>query len=230
VKILRRAHQRGHANHGWLDTWHTFSFADYHDAQWMGFRVLRVINDDLIAPGRGFGMHPHRDMEIITWVLEGRLRHEDSLGHAAEIRPGDAQRMSAGRGIFHSEANASPTEELRLLQIWLLPSQRGLEPGYEQKTLEPPAGGWRLLASPEGDGAVTIHSPARVWVADPRPGGALELGIAPGRHLWVQVATGRLRCQGEVLERGDGLALGGEECLRVEALEEGSQALVFDMA
>ncbi len=229
VKVKRPAAERGHADHGWLDTWHSFSFADYHDTRWMGFRSLRVINDDRIAAGRGFGMHPHRDMEIITWVLKGRLRHQDSLGHAADILPGEAQRMSAGTGILHSEANPSPGEELRLLQIWLLPSSRGLAPSYEQRALPEDASGLRLLASAEGDGAVTIHSAARVWVADPIPGQTLRLPVAAGRHLWVQVATGSLRCVDEVLREGDALALSQVELLELEGLEDGTQALVFDL-
>lgn len=230
VKLMRWAAERGHADHGWLDTWHSFSFADYLDPRWMGFRALRVINDDRIAAGRGFGMHPHRDMEIITWVLEGRLRHQDSLGHQADILPGEAQRMSAGRGIFHSEANPSPTEDLRLLQIWLLPSARGLEPSYEQRSLPLDPSGWRLLASPEGDGAVTLHSAARVWVADPPAGQVLALKVTAGRHLWIQLATGCLRCQGETLRQGDAMALSQVEVLELEGVEENTQALVFDLA
>lgn len=228
--LLRPAATRGHADLGWLDTWYSFSFADYHDPQWMGFRALRVINDDRIAAGRGFGMHPHRDMEIVTWVLSGQLEHQDNLGHRALIRPGEAQRMSAGRGIFHSEANPSPTEELHLLQIWLLPSQRGLEPGYEQRTLEPATSGLRLLASPDGDGAVQIHSPARLWVAEPEPGLTLELAVTRGRHIWVQVAAGSLTCNGQALGCGDGLALSEVEAVKLEATAPGAQALVFDLA
>jgi len=231
MMTLRPAATRGHADHGWLDTWHSFSFAHFHDPAWMGWRNLRVLNEDRVAPGRGFGLHPHRDMEIVTWVLAGALRHEDSLGHGALILPGEAQRMSAGTGILHSEANPSPTEALHLLQIWLLPSRRGLNPGYEQAALSPPDGGWRLVAAPPGEGgAVAIHAEARLWAADPAPGAGLDLELRPGRAAWVQVARGRLRLNGVELEAGDGAGLLEEGHLRLEGRERDTQALVFELA
>ena len=229
---LRPAASRGHFDHGWLDTWHSFSFADYHDEAWMGFRGLRVLNEDTILPGGAFGMHPHRDMEIVTWVLSGALRHEDSLGHGSVIRPGDAQRMSAGTGIFHSEANASGDEVLHLLQIWLLPARRGLAPGYEQLALPARGADWlRQVASPDGaDGGVTIHADSRIMEARLEAGEVGTLDLAFGRHAWVQVCRGRLLLNGHALAAGDGAALSGEPLLGLEGLEEDCQALLFDLA
>src|SRR2546423_183762 len=206
---VRRAADRGHADHGWLDSHHTFSFADYHDPAHMGFRGLRVINDDRVAGGKGFGSHPHRDMEIISYVLDGALAHKDSTGTGAVIRPGDVQRMSAGSGVVHSEFNASPDEQVHFLQIWLLPSERGIAPGYEQKTFSAAdkRGKLVLVASPDGhDGSVTIHSDARVYAGNFGKGERAELALGERRGAWVQVARGKIRVNGEQLAEGDGVA------------------------
>src|SRR5205809_7896778 len=187
---IRRAGERGHANHGWLDTYHTFSFSDYYDPKFMGFRSLRVINEDWVQPGYGFPTHPHRDMEIITYVLEGSLEHKDSMGTGSVIRPGEVQKMSAGTGVRHSEFNPSPTEPAHLLQIWLTPERRGLTPGYEQKAF--PEGErrnrWRLVASRDGrDGSVTIHQDAAMYVTSLDAGKEVTHSLPPGRHAWLQV-------------------------------------------
>jgi redox-sensitive bicupin YhaK (pirin superfamily) len=227
---LRPAAARGHYDHGWLDTWHSFSFADYYDPAWMGFRGLRVINEDRVQPGGGFGMHPHRDMEIVTWILAGSLRHEDSLGHGSVIRPGEAQRMSAGTGIFHSEHNASAEEPVHLLQIWLLPERRGLAPGYEQRRLAG-AGPLREIASRDGQGGgVRIHCDARILEARLVEGEELPLELAASRHAWVQVSQGLLELNGQALAAGDGAALSGEPHLRLTGGAAGGQALIFDLA
>src|SRR5436190_166245 len=229
---LRRASARGHADHGWLDSFHTFSFADYHDPAHMGFRALRVINDDTVAPGRGFGSHPHRDMEILSYVLDGALAHRDSMGTGSVIRPGDVQRMSAGTGVIHSELNPSRTEPVHFLQIWLIPSQRGLAPGYEQKTFpaEERAGRLRLVASPDGsDGSITVHTDVEVYAGVLGAGQAAELPLAPGRHAWIHVARGAARVNGHDLRAGDGLALSDELRVQIEGLDRG-EILVFDLA
>lgn len=231
MDLRRPADTRGHFDHGWLKTWHSFSFADYHDPAWMAFRALRVLNEDIVAPGAGFGLHPHREMEIVTWILSGALRHRDSLGHEAVIRPGEAQRMSAGTGILHSEVNASQTEPVHLLQIWLLPARRGGEPGYEQRSLPPSPDGWSLLAAPAGEGgAVTIGSEARLWIADLPAGTGLERTLAAGRHAWLHVARGRLNVNGHELAAGDGLGLADPGKLVLESLDPASQLLLFDLA
>lgn len=228
--LPRPGASRGHADHGWLRSWHSFSFADYHDPRWMGFANLRVLNEDIVAPGGGFGMHPHREMEIITWVLSGALRHQDSLGHDAVIRPGEAQRMSAGTGILHSEVNASDEEPVHLLQIWILPRQRGGAPGYEQRVPERSADGWSLLAAPPGqDGAVTIQADARLWVVELPAGGALERSWPQGRAGWIQMARGGLRVGGQALEAGDGLGFVEEGRLSGEAGPAGASLLVFEL-
>lgn len=231
MMTLRKASERGHANHGWLDSHHTFSFADYYDPQHMGFRGLRVINDDRVEGGKGFGAHPHRDMEIISYVLDGGLAHKDSMGTGAVIRPGDVQRMSAGTGVVHSEFNASRTDEVHFLQIWLLPAQRGLEPGYEQKTFTDAdkRGRLRLVASPDAaDGSITIHADARVYAGLFGAGEQAEHAIADGRGAWLHVARGKVRVNGKELGAGDGVALENERTVRVEGIDDG-EVLVFDL-
>jgi quercetin 2,3-dioxygenase len=233
MQILRRASERGHADHGWLDSFHTFSFADYHDPAHMGFRSLRVINDDTVAAGRGFGTHPHRDMEIISYVLDGALAHRDSTGTGSVIRPGDVQRMSAGTGVLHSEHNASKTAPVHFLQIWLIPAQRGIAPGYEQRTFpaEEKAGKLRLVASPDGrDGSITIHTDAAVYAGVFGGGQSAALPLAPGRHAWVQVARGTVLVNGRELAAGDGLAISDEPAVQLEGGRGGSgEVLVFDL-
>lgn len=232
---IRNAADRGHADLGWLDSRHSFSFGQYHDPRHMGFGPLRVINDDRVAPGRGFGTHPHRDMEIVTYVLEGALEHQDSLGSGSVMRPGDVQRMSAGTGVVHSELNASRSEPVHFLQIWLEPDRRGLPPGYEQKTFpaEAKAGRLALVASPDGrDGSVTIHADAAVHAGVFGAGQTAELPLAPGRHAWVHVARGAARVNGHDLAAGDGLALSDEALVRIEGRGAGADAgelLVFEL-
>jgi len=234
MQRLRRATERGHASHGWLDSFHTFSFADYYDPSHMGFRALRVINDDTVAPGRGFGAHPHRDMEIISYVLDGGLAHRDSMGTGSVIRPGDVQRMSAGTGVVHSEHNASQGEPVHFLQIWLVPSERGLAPGYEQRTFsaEDKAGRLRLVASPDGrDGSVTVHADASLYAGVIGAGEAAELPLGPGRHAWVHLARGKARVNGHDLGAGDGLALSDEARVQIEGMDGGDagEVLVFEL-
>jgi quercetin 2,3-dioxygenase len=232
MMTLRLADERGHAVHGWLDSHHTFSFADYYDARHSGFRSLRVINEDRVAPGQGFGTHPHRDMEIISYVLAGALEHRDSMGTGSVIRPGDAQRMSAGTGVAHSEYNASKTDPVHFLQIWLTPRERGIKPSYEQKAFPDieKRGRLRVVASPEGrDGSVTIHTDAVVYAGLFDKGEAAELRIDPARYAWVHVARGKIRVNGRDLEAGDGAALSQENVVRVEGVE-GGEVLVFDLA
>ncbi len=227
----RPAAARGHFDFGWLDTAHSFSFGDYRDPRFMGFRSLRVINEDRLAAGGGFPTHPHADMEIVTYILDGALEHKDSLGTGAVIRPGEAQRMSAGTGIRHSEFNASATDPVHLLQIWLLPSERGIAPGYEQKTL-PVAqpGETRLdrIAAPEGGpDAVTIRSDAVISRALLAPGGSLTVPITRG-HAWLQVAHGSLVAGGQPLAAGDGLAVSEHASLALTS-DTGAEVLVFDL-
>ncbi len=227
---LRPAKARGHANHGWLDTWHTFSFADYVDPRHMGFSVLRVINEDVVAPASGFPTHPHRDMEIITYILEGALEHKDSLGSGSVIRPGEVQRMSAGTGIRHSEFNPSPSESVHLLQIWILPAKQGVTPGYEQKRFEDVelANRLRLVASPDGaEGSVTIHQDARVYAARLQ-GAEVTHALAPKRRAWVQVARGEVSLNGQKLAAGDGAGVEQETMLRFAA-DKTAELLLFDL-
>jgi quercetin 2,3-dioxygenase len=229
---IRPADQRGHANHGWLDTYHTFSFADYYDPRHMGFHGLRVINDDTVAAGRGFGTHPHRDMEIITYVLAGAVKHNDSMGTGSVIRPGDVQRMSAGTGVAHSEYNASSSEPLHLLQIWIEPAKRGIEPSYEQKSFAraEKQGKFRVVASPDGRaGSISIHADALVHAGLFEAGESAELNLNPERHAWVHVARGSVSVNGKTLSAGDGAAVSQESTLRVEGLDAG-EVLVFDLA
>lgn len=229
---LRRAAERGHANHGWLDSYHTFSFANYYDPAHMGFRNLRVINEDRVQPAEGFGTHPHQNMEIISYVLQGSLQHRDSMGNGSTIRPDDVQRMSAGTGVTHSEYNPSEREPVHFLQIWLLPSQRDIQPSYEQKTysVAEKQGQLRLIASREGrDGSVTIHSDAELRAGLLGPDQSVELMLADNRHAWVQLVRGKVSVNGHVLTQGDGAALSHEAKLTIRA-HEASEVLVFDLA
>jgi redox-sensitive bicupin YhaK (pirin superfamily) len=229
---IRPARERGHAQHGWLDSHHSFSFADYHDPKHMGFRALRVINEDRVAPAKGFGSHPHRDMEIISYVLEGALQHRDSLGTGSVIRPGDVQRMSAGSGVTHSEFNASQSDPVHFLQIWLVPSERGIAPSYEQKSFgaETARGRLRVVAAPDGRAdAVTIHTDAVVYIGQLASGESAELQLNPQRYAWVQVARGAVRVNGQQLAAGDGAALSDERELKLEGVED-AEVLVFDLA
>jgi redox-sensitive bicupin YhaK (pirin superfamily) len=229
---LRRAEDRGYFDHGWLRTFHTFSFADYYDPNHMGFRGLRVINEDYVQPGRGFGTHPHRDMEIVTYVLEGELEHRDSMGNGSIIRPGEVQRMSAGSGITHSEFNASKEHLVHLLQIWVLPSKRDLEPSYEQKTIDQRSlsEGFQIVASPKGsEGSVTVHSDVRLYVGRFESGSGGELAIPKARHAWVHIARGQARVNGHELSAGDGAALSLEPAVKIQGTSA-SEVLVFDLA
>jgi len=227
---IRRAKERGHADHGWLNAWHTFSFADYHDPQHMGFRSLRVINDDTVAPGRGFGMHGHRDMEIITYVLSGALEHKDSMGNGRVIRPGDFQYMAAGTGVMHSEFNPLPDQPTHLLQIWILPDRRGHEPRYAERSLNAAAAGrLNLVASHGGrDGSIAINQDADVWLARLRNGDAVTHSSQKDRHAWLHVAEGELEVNGQKLESGDAIATSGETRLNLKA-NKPSQVLLFDL-
>lgn len=233
MMTLRKAAARGHFDHGWLDTAHTFSFADYFDPRHMGFRALRVINEDRVKPGHGFGTHPHRDMEILSYVLEGALEHRDSLGNGSVIRPGELQRMSAGTGVLHSEKNGSTVEPVHFLQIWLVPSKRGVAPGYEQKALDVASlqGRLRCIASPDGrEGGVRVNTEAEVHAARLDEGDALEHPLAPGRHAWVHVARGAVRVNGQRMEAGDGAALSDEARVHLEGMDGGGELLLFDLA
>ena len=228
---IRPARERGHADHGWLNSYHTFSFADYYDPNHMGFRALRVINDDIIDGGQGFGTHPHRDMEIISYVLDGALQHRDSMGTGSVIRPDNVQRMSAGTGVTHSEFNASRVEPVHLLQIWLLPNERGIKPSYEEKTFtqQEKAGRLRLIASPDGrEGSTTVHSDALVYAGCFDGDQKAELALAPNRHAWVHVARGKVSVNGHALAAGDGVALSSEASVRIDS-GDASEVLVFDL-
>jgi quercetin 2,3-dioxygenase len=227
---VRRADERGLADFGWLRSYHTFSFGSYHDPEFMGHGPLRVINEDRVKPGAGFPTHSHRDMEIVSWVLEGALKHQDSLGTSSVIRPGELQRMTAGRGVTHSEYNASDRELVHFLQIWIIPAKDGLAPGYDQKTFTDLDGRLRLVASGrEADGAVRIHQDADLYVARLPAGGEARHELGPGRLGWLQVARGSVSAGGEKLEQGDGAALveAGPLSFRADAPAE---VLLFDMA
>jgi redox-sensitive bicupin YhaK (pirin superfamily) len=231
---LRKSEERGHFNHGWLNTYHTFSFSDYYDPRFVGFRNLRVINEDRVAPGEGFPTHPHRDMEIISYVLDGALAHNDSMGNGSVIRPGDVQRMSAGRGVRHSEYNSSPDEPVHFLQIWITPAERGIEPGYEQKLYSPEdkLGKLKLVASPDGsDNSVTIHQDVRLYASLLEKGQEVELQLGQGRYGWLQVARGAATLNGQALNQGDGAAVEAGEMVRIAGADEGrSEVLFFDLA
>ena len=227
----RPAAERGHATHGWLDSHHSFSFADYYDPKHMGFGPLRVINEDRVAPGTGFGTHGHRDMEILSYVLEGELAHRDNMGNGSTIRPGDVQRMSAGRGVMHSETNPSRDARVHFLQIWIEPAARGIDPGYEQVRVpdEAKRGRLALVAGPSGSGAaVTIHQDARVYAALVDGGETVEHPIDAGRRAYVHVARGRAIVNGQALEAGDALRLVGERAVTI-ARGERAEVLVFDL-
>ena len=229
---IRRASERGHFNHGWLDTFHTFSFADYHDPAHMGFRALRVINEDRVAPGEGFPTHSHRDMEIITVVLEGKVKHRDSLGNETVIAPGEIQRMSAGTGVRHSEFNPSKTEPLHLLQIWILPEKAGLPPGYEQRAFSREERLNRLCLAASRDpknGALKIHQDAELYVSLLEPGRGLEFSLKKGRHAWLQIARGSLELNGQALQSGEGASIREESDLKIRALQS-AEILLFDLA
>ena len=227
---LRKANERGHAEHGWLDTYHTFSFADYYDPQWIGFRSLRVINDDLVMPGQGFGTHPHRDMEIITYILSGALEHKDSMGNGRVIRPGEVQYMAAGTGVQHSEFNPSKDEAVHLLQIWILPERKGLKPRYAEKSLKDAAPGTlHLVTSKTGrDGSIAINQDADLWLAKLDAGNKVKHQLASGRHAWVHVAEGELSLNGKKLSGGDAAAVSEEDVLELSATKP-AQVLLFDL-
>ena len=228
---IRRAEDRGTFDHGWLDTRHTFSFAGYHDPRFMGFRDLRVVNEDRVVPGEGFGEHGHRDMEIVSYVLEGELAHRDRLGNGSTLRAGEVQRMTAGTGIRHAEFNASADRPLHFLQIWILPARTGLAPGWEQRAF-PEAerrGRWRVLVSPDGaDGSLTIHQDVRLLGALLAPGEEARHELAPGRHAWVQVARGEVTLNGRPLRAGDGAAVSEERLVSVRPVSE-ADVLLFDL-
>ena len=228
---LRKASERGHANHGWLDSHFSFSFAEYHDPQHMGFASLRVINEDVVQPGKGFGAHGHRDMEIITYILEGALEHKDSMGNGSVIRPGDVQRMSAGKGVQHSEFNPSPSELVHLLQIWIEPNVIGIQPGYEEKHFDAASrrGKLRLIASSDGrDGSVTIHQDASVYAALVDGAERVRHALAPGRKAYVHVARGSVTVNGSALGAGDALKASGESAIVIEA-GDNAEILLFDL-
>ncbi len=229
---LRPAEQRGHADHGWLDTYHTFSFADYHDPAQMGFRTLRVINDDRVAAGEGFGAHPHRDMEIITYMVEGELEHRDSMGNGAVLTPGMVQHMTAGTGVVHSEFNHSQSKPLRLLQIWIFPEKRGLVPGYQDRRFDP-AGRkdrLRLIASTDGrDDSLIINQDVDLYDGALTAGTEVELALRPGRHAWLQVINGGVSVNGSALNAGDGAAISGETAVRISGTAEKGEFLLFDL-
>lgn len=229
---LRKAEERGHANHGWLNSYHSFSFADYYDPAYMGFRTLRVINEDRVRPSRGFGAHSHRDMEIISYVLEGALEHKDSMGNSSVIRPGEVQIMSAGTGVTHSEYNHSETELVHFLQIWILPNQKGLKPTYEQKVFsdEEKQDRLRLIVSPDGrDGSVTIHQDVNIYATLLDVGQQVDYKIEPNRHAWVQVARGTVMLNNQLLKQGDGAAVKDMDSLKLVGKER-SEVLLFDLA
>jgi redox-sensitive bicupin YhaK (pirin superfamily) len=231
VIAIRRAQERGHAQHGWLDTHHTFSFADYYDPAHMGWRDLRVINEDVVQPGKGFPTHSHRDMEIVTWLLGGSLQHRDSMGNGSVLRPGELQRMSAGTGVTHSEFNPSQESPVHLLQIWILPERLGIAPSYEQKSFPAAqrSNALRLLASRDGrQGSVHVHQDVDLYASLLDPGRSLRHELRPGRALWLQVARGALDVQGVRLAAGDGAAIEQLSALEICA-EQPSELLLFDL-
>jgi redox-sensitive bicupin YhaK (pirin superfamily) len=227
---IRRSNERGHANHGWLDSHHTFSFADYHDPKHMGYRALRVINEDRVAPGQGFGTHGHRDMEIISYVLEGAIAHKDSMGNGETLRPGEIQRMTAGTGVSHSEFNPSKSEGLHFLQIWIVPERPGLVPGYEQKAIAPEPGKLTLIGSREGgEGQVRIHQDVRLYAGRFGAGQSAGHEVAAGRHAWIHVVRGELEVAGTKLGAGDAAAIDEAGPVRLAGVDN-AEVLVFDLA
>jgi redox-sensitive bicupin YhaK (pirin superfamily) len=230
MKTIRRSEERGHVNHGWLDTYHSFSFGDYYDPNHMGFRSLRVINDDKVDAGQGFGTHPHRDMEIITYVLSGALEHKDSMGNGRIIKPGEFQYMAAGSGVTHSEFNPSASEPVHLLQIWIVPEKRGLTPAYaERSAADVKEGEVALIASKTGrDGSMTINQDADLLLARLNAGQKATHKLAPGRHAWVHIAEGEVTVNGETLRAGDAVALSDESAIELAGAKR-SQALIFDL-
>jgi redox-sensitive bicupin YhaK (pirin superfamily) len=230
---IRRANERGHFDHGWLNTYHTFAFGDYDDPRFRGFRALRVINEDRVKPGKGFGTHGHRDMEILTYVLEGELAHSDSMGNGSVIVPGDVQYMSAGTGVRHSESNNSATEPVHFVQIWILPNAAGLPPRYDQKRFDESQkeNRLRLVASGSGtDGSIAIRQDVNLYATALKPGGSISLELPKGRHLWAQVVRGVLDVNGNRLEAGDGLWASEETTFRFAAGDSDAEMLVFDLA
>jgi redox-sensitive bicupin YhaK (pirin superfamily) len=229
--VIRPAGERGHADHGWLETWHTFSFASYQDPRHMRFRTLRVMNEDTVAPGQGFGTHPHNDMEIVTYVLSGVLEHRDSMGNGEQLRPGEFQRMTAGTGITHSEFNPSLTDPVHLYQIWLTPDRKGLPPSYEQKAFSAVGreNQWRLVASSSGkEGSLTIHTDAAIYLSQLSTGSSVSYEPAATRHLWLQVLRGQVMANQMQLGASDGLAISQEDSLEITAFEN-SELLLFDL-
>ena len=229
--VQRRAGDRGHANHGWLDTYHTFSFASYYDARAMGFRDLRVINEDTVAPAQGFGTHPHRDMEIITYVLSGALEHKDSMGNGEVLHPGEVQHMSAGTGVHHSEFNPSPSEPVHLYQIWILPKSRGIEPTYAQKKFpdDERLNRLRVIVSHDGrDGSLKMHQDASIFLATLEPGKAVEHHLALERHGWLQVLRGSVRLNDNTLHKGDGASITDETLVTIQGVEP-AEVMLFDL-
>jgi quercetin 2,3-dioxygenase len=229
---IRKSNQRGHANHGWLDTSHTFSFADYYDPKHMGFGALRVINEDRVSPGKGFGSHGHQDMEILTYVLSGTLAHKDSMGNVETLHVNDVQRMSAGTGIVHSEFNGSRSEPVHFLQIWIEPAVNGLEPSYQQLSLteEEKRGKLVLVASPEGGGPLKIHQDARVLIGQVEAGQELTHELQPGRQAWVHVISGAVAVNGQPLATGDAAAVTGEPHITLTGTDPNTEVLFFDLA
>jgi redox-sensitive bicupin YhaK (pirin superfamily) len=230
MMTIRKSEERGHANHGWLDSRFTFSFAEYHDPKHMGYRSLRVINDDRVAPGAGFGMHPHRDMEIISYVLKGALQHKDSMGNGRVIRAGDVQYMSAGTGVLHSEFNPSEKEETHLLQIWIQPDKKGVKPGYAEKALaNAETGKLHLIASKTGrNDSIAIHQDAELHVAKLNSGDSVLHSLKPNRHVWAHIAEGEVTVNGQTLKAGDAAAVSGESVVKLAATQP-SQVLLFDL-
>jgi redox-sensitive bicupin YhaK (pirin superfamily) len=226
----RKANERGHAEHGWLDTYHTFSFADYYDPKWMGFRSLRVINDDLVLPHAGFGMHPHRDMEIITYILSGQLAHKDSMGNGRVITPGEFQYMSAGTGVLHSEQNPSGTEAVHLLQIWIQPDAKSVQPHYAEKSMkDADAGKLHLITSKSGrDGSIAIHQDADLYLGKLEANQSVGHKLGKDRHAWLHVAEGEVTVNGHALHGGDAVAISNEAALELHGAKP-SQVLLFDL-